>query len=160
MAVRGWMPLQTYDNEAAVRQMVQQQRNLLIPTELIPVCPLCGKPMTMNLRSDNDLVEDDGWHAASARYEQFLQHHGESHILYLELGVGGGNTPGIIKYPFWKMTQQNPEATYACINFGEAIAPHEIKQQSVSTLKQRPVLKRENYHNIEQNINFFVPSSF
>lgn len=120
----------TYDNEAAVRQMVQQQRNLLIPTELIPVCPLCGKPMTMNLRSDNDFVEDDGWHAASVRYEQFLQHHGESHILYLELGVGG-NTPGIIKYPFWKMTQKNPKATYACINLGEAIAPHEIESQSI-----------------------------
>lgn len=120
----------TYDNESAVRQMVEEQRNLLIPTELIPHCPLCGKPMTMNLRSDHDFVEDEGWHAASARYDQFLQSHSGLHVLYLELGVGS-NTPVIIKYPFWRMTNQNPNATYACINMGESVAPQEITGRSI-----------------------------
>lgn len=41
------------------------------------------------------------------------------------------NTPVIIKYPFWKMTRQNPEAVYACINYGDAAAPREIREQSV-----------------------------
>lgn len=120
----------TYDNEATVRKMVKEQHNLLIPTELIPRCPLCGKPMTMNLRSDNDFVEDEGWHTASARYEQFLQNHSGLHVLYLELGVGS-NTPVIVKYPFWVMTNQNPHAIYVSINLGEAIAPKGIVERSI-----------------------------
>ncbi len=51
-------------------------------------------------------------------------------VLYLELGVGY-NTPVIIKYPFWKMTAENPKAMYACVNFGEASAPSEIASQSI-----------------------------
>ncbi|SCJ24877.1 Uncharacterised protein [uncultured Roseburia sp.] len=41
------------------------------------------------------------------------------------------NTPVIIKYPFWQMTVSNPKATYACVNFGEAVCPNEIKEQSI-----------------------------
>lgn len=52
------------------------------------------------------------------------------HILFLELGVGV-NTPVIIKYPFWQMTAQNPEAVYVCINYGEAITPKGIEEQSI-----------------------------
>ncbi len=100
-----------------------------IPTELAPHCPVCGAPMSMNLRADDTFVEDDGWHAAR-RYEDFLRRHEGEHILFLELGVGG-NTPGIIKYPFWRMTYQNPEAVYACVNLGEAWAPREIRERSI-----------------------------
>ena len=120
----------TYDNEAAVRQMLSEQRDMKIPTELIPHCPVCGAPMTMNLRCDGSFVEDDGWHEAAGRYEEFVQSHEGMHILYLELGVGA-NTPGIIKYPFWQMTHQNPEAVYACVNYGDAAAPGEIAERSV-----------------------------
>lgn len=120
----------TYDNETAVRQMVTQQHDLRIPTELVPRCPLCGKPMTVNLRCDNSFVEDDGWHQARARYEEFLRRHKNLRMLYLELGVGS-NTPVIIKYPFWRLTAQNPNATYACINLGEAAAPKEIETQAI-----------------------------
>ena len=120
----------TYDNEAAVRQMAAQQRDMRIPTELLPRCPVCGKPMRMNLRSDDRFVEDAGWHAAAARYEAFVQAHATGHVLYLELGVGG-NTPGIIKYPFWRMAYANPDAVYACVNRGEAWAPREIADRSV-----------------------------
>ena len=121
---------QTYDNEAKVKDMIEFQEDMKIPTELIPKCPKCGKPMTMNLRSDDKFVEDEGWHRAAERYDDFLRKHEGQHILFLELGVGY-NTPVIIKYPFWKMTAKNPNAVYACLNFGEAYAPDEIKEQSV-----------------------------
>ena len=120
----------TYDNEAAVRQMLSGQRDMRIPSELIPRCPVCGAPMTMNLRCDGTFVEDDGWHEAAGRYEKFVQSHAGTHILYLELGVGA-NTPAIIKYPFWRMTYQNPKAVYACVNYGEAYAPKEIMDRSI-----------------------------
>ena len=109
--------------------MMERQRDMKIPRELLPKCPHCGKPMTMNLRSDNRFVEDEGWHVAAARYSDFIRTH-TGRVLYLELGVGY-NTPVIIKYPFWQMTAQNPRATYACINYGEAVCPTEIEGQSV-----------------------------
>ena len=120
----------TYDNEEAVRQMVAGQRDMRIPTKLVPRCPVCGKPMAMNLRSDNTFVEDEGWHRAAGRYHDFLRRHDGLKVLFLELGVGA-NTPAIIKYPFWKMTYANPNASYACINFGEAFATPEIRGRSI-----------------------------
>lgn len=120
----------TYENEDVVRQMVEQQKNMKIPSGLIPRCPRCGKPMAMNLRCDGTFVEDEGWHLAANRYNGFIRRHEGLHVLYLELGVGG-NTPSIIKYPFWRMTAENPKARYACVNFGEAMCPREIKGQSV-----------------------------
>ena len=113
---------ETIDNEDAVRRMLAEQKDMRIPTELLPVCPRCGKPLTMNLRSDDKFVEDEGWHEAAERYQLFLRRHRNMRVLFLELGVGY-NTPGIIKYPFWQMTAQNPNAVYACINNGEAVCP-------------------------------------
>lgn len=121
---------ETFDNEKTIRQMMEQQANMRIPSELLPVCPHCGKPMTMNLRSDDKFVEDEGWHRAAERYENFLRTRRNGRILFLELGVGY-NTPVIIKYPFWHMTAQNEAATYACINYGEAACPAEIERQSI-----------------------------
>ena len=120
----------TYDNEEIVRAMFEQQKDMRIPTELIPYCPVCGKPMSMNLRADDTFVEDDGWHKAAEHYDDFLRCHEGLHILFLELGVGM-NTPVIIKYPFWQMTYANQKAVYACLNFGEAYAPNEIREQSI-----------------------------
>ena len=124
----------TYDNEAAIRKMAEAQGfpitvqglelpngislSMTVPTELVPHCPVCGAPMSMNLRVDDTFVEDEGWHRAAGRYKDFLRRHTGTHILYLELGVGG-NTPGIIKYPFWQMTYQNPKAVYACVKLSE-----------------------------------------
>lgn len=120
----------TYDNEAAVRQMIEYQQDMMIPSGLIPKCPKCGRPMTMNLRSDNTFVQDDGWYAAAARYERFIKQNSDAHVLFLELGVGG-NTPVIIKYPFMQMTYRNQNAIYACVNLGEAMTAKEIKSRSI-----------------------------
>ena len=121
---------ETFDNESIIRQMMERQRDMRIPSDLLPVCPHCGRPMTMNLRSDDKFVEDEGWHRAAERYENFLRTRRNRRILFLELGVGY-NTPGIIKYPFWRMTAENPQATYACVNYGEASCPEEIADRSI-----------------------------
>lgn len=120
----------TYDNEAAVRQMVQNQRDMKIPSALVPKCPVCGKPMTMNLRSDDKFAEDKGWHLACRRYERFIGENKNRKVLYLELGVGT-NTPAIIKYPFRRLTAQNKNARYVCVNTDMAYVPEEIKDRSL-----------------------------
>lgn len=137
----------TYDNEAWVMQAMEAQgfeRNkngffdvpmdkkllMRIPSELIPTCPDDGSAVTMNLRSDDSFVEDEGWKKAAKLYEQYLDQHETGEILYLELGVGG-NTPVIIKLPFWKMAMANPEAVYACLNYGEAYCPPQIEEQAI-----------------------------
>lgn len=137
----------TYDNEGTVRKMVLAQGYTIaengellppkdgeplmrVPAELIPRCPVCHRPMSMNLRADNTFVQDSGWEQAAERYQAFLAKHQKSRVLYLELGVGY-NTPAIIKYPFWRLTYRNPKAVYACINYGQADVPREIKKRSI-----------------------------
>lgn len=120
----------TYDNEKQVREMLARQKDMEIPSALVPRCPVCGKPMSMNLRSDNTFVEDEGWHAACARYEAFIAENAGKKVLFLELGVGM-NTPGIVKHPFWQMTYRNKNARYACVNLEGAYAPEEIRERSV-----------------------------
>ncbi len=137
---------ETFDNEKTVRAMVEAQGfavadgvltpptdgtpTMTVPSELLPGCPHCGRPMTMNLRCDNKFAEDEGWHAAAERYENFLRTRDGQKILFLELSVGY-NTPVIIKYPFLRMTAGNPKATYACINMGQASALREIEERSI-----------------------------
>ena len=121
---------ETFDNKDSIIEMFKQQKDMKIPTELLPVCPHCGKPLTMNLRSDDKFVEDKGWHRATERYQNFLRTRAGGKILFFELGVGY-NTPVIIKYPFWQMTAKNPNATYACINNDQAICPTEIQHKSI-----------------------------
>ena len=121
----------TYDNEETVRRMVAEQKNRRVPTELLPRCPVCGEPMEMNLRSDDSFVEDEGWQEAAVRYRGWLSQHRTGRMLYLELGVGM-NTPGIIKYPFWRMAAENPDAMFATVNLGEAFAPKELASRSVA----------------------------
>ena len=137
---------ETFDNEKTVRAMVEAQGftvadgvltpptdgtpTMAVPSELLPGCPHCGRPMTMNLRCDDKFAEDEGWHAAAERYENFLRTRDGQKILFLELGVGY-NTPVIIKYPFFRMTAGNPKATYACINMGQASTLREIEERSI-----------------------------
>ena len=120
----------TYDNEESILRMYAKQKNMKIPTSLIPRCPICGRAMSMNLRADNTFVQDEGWYEAQARYENFISNHKNDRVLYLELGVGN-NTPIIIKYPFWNYTNLNPKAIYACVNFNEPYCPPQIENRSI-----------------------------
>lgn len=121
---------ETFDNEKQILKMYNSQKNMKIPTELIPKCPNCGKEMTTNLRCDDKFVEDEGWRSAAQRYNDFIRTRAGQKILFLELGVGY-NTPAIIKYPFWKMTAENKNATYCLINYGQSYCPDEIKSRAV-----------------------------
>ena len=138
---------ETYDNAVMVAAMIRAQGYefgkegelalpegvrpaMAVPSELVPYCPRCGKPMSMNLRADDTFVEDEGWHRAAERYSEFLRRHRNMRVLFLELAVGY-NTPGIVKFSFWRMTAENPWAVYACVNLGEAKAPREIANRSI-----------------------------
>ena len=120
----------TYDNEEQILKMVREQKNNLIPSSLVPKCPVCGRRMETNLRVDDRFVEDDGWHKAKDNYSKFLNDNKDKKILFLELGVGF-NTPGIIKIPFMQMTYQFKNANYVCINKGDNYVPSEIKDRSL-----------------------------
>ena len=120
----------TYDNEELIRRMVRRQKNRRIPTELIPHCPHCGRPMTMNLRMDDRFVQDEGWYLAKERCETFFREHKDHKILLLDLGTGM-NTPGIIKFPFWRMAMEWPHAVYACVNLNETWMPQTIREKSI-----------------------------
>ncbi|MBQ3751419.1 MAG: Sir2 silent information regulator family NAD-dependent deacetylase [Bacteroidales bacterium] len=120
----------TYDNEEIVKRMIAEQMDMRIPSELIPRCPVCGGPMKVNLRADETFVEDEGWHAASERYTEFIRRHKDGKVLFLDLG-SGGNTPVIFKIPFIRWTMQNPNATYATVNLGEAFTVDQIADRSI-----------------------------
>ena len=120
----------TYDNEISIRKMLEEQKDMRVSAELIPYCPICGKPMTMNLHCDATFVQDDGWYRASQRYKEFLEQHKDLRVLFLELGVGM-NKPAIIKFPFWHLANEWENGAYACINLGEAYAPEEIEAKSI-----------------------------
>ena len=120
----------TWDNEEQVREMVEKQKDMRIPTELIPRCPNCGRLMTTNLRADDKFVEDEGWYEAAKRYDAFTEKIRGKRLLLLELGVGM-NTPGIIKIPFLKMAMNDDNVTYACIGIDDVWIPDEIKNRSI-----------------------------
>ena len=138
---------QTWDNEEIIRGMILAQgfeigeghelilpegkaAAMTVPSGLLPVCPNCGRPLTMNLRSDSTFAEDAGWQAAAAEYESWVTAHQEKKVVWLEIGVGY-NTPGIIKYNFWQQVYQNEQAAYVCLNYEEQPVPEEIRNRSV-----------------------------
>lgn len=120
-----------YDNKEIILNMVKQQKNMKVPDELIPFCPVCSRPLLPNLRADNTFVEDDGWHKAKDRFLTFSERYMNSKIMYLELGVGY-NTPGIIKYFFWKRAAENKNSLFVTVNLYDDYYPEDIKDRTFS----------------------------
>ncbi len=120
----------TYDNEQMVMQMIAQQHDCRIPTELIPRCPVCHKEMSTNLRSDDTFVQDEGWNEHCNAYVHFVDKM-KGTVVLIEIGVGY-NTPGIIKYPFERLVYQNRNYHLIRINKDYPEVYDEIKKKSVS----------------------------
>ncbi len=121
----------TYDNEKIINEMVLKEKNHKIPENLVPRCPVCGKEMETNLRSDDNFVEDEGWRKALNNYQNYMKEAKNKKVLLFELGVGY-NTPVIIKYPFWRFTKENKNAFYVSVNLDDDYVPTEIKERSIS----------------------------
>ena len=120
----------TYDAKDLFRKMDKARRDCLIPSELVPKCPVCGGNMAMNLRCDNYFVEDEAWHEAADRYAGFLEQNKDKKVVLLELGVGF-NTPIIIRFPFEKMVRENSSYSLIRLNMDEAVVPESFGERAI-----------------------------
>lgn len=120
----------TYDAEELFRKMDAEQKGCLIPSELVPICPVCGGKMAMNLRCDQYFVEDEEWHEAADRYAGFLSENRNKKVVLLELGVGF-NTPVIIRFPFEKMMREQESYALIRLNKEEAVVPESFGKRAV-----------------------------
>ena len=120
----------TYDAKDLFRKMDKARRDCLIPSELVPKCPVCGGNMAMNLRCDNYFVEDEAWHEAADRYAGFLEQNKDKKVVLLELGVGF-NTPIIIRFPFEKMVRENSSYSLIRMNMDEAVVPESFGKRAI-----------------------------
>lgn len=126
----------TYNAVKLFKQMDQARKNYQIPTYMVPKCPICGGPMTMNLRCDQYFVQDEAWYQAEKRFGDFLNEalKSQKNLLLLELGVGF-NTPTIIRFPFEKLVKENKQVNLIRLNLNEAVIPESIEQQAVGINK-------------------------
>ena len=120
----------TYDAKDLFRKMDKARRDCLIPSELVPKCPVCGGNMAMNLRCDNYFVEDEAWHEAADRYADFMEQNKDKKVVLLELGVGF-NTPIIIRFPFEKMVRENSSYSLIRMNMDEAVVPESFGKRAI-----------------------------
>lgn len=120
-----------YDNIELVNKMIEQtDSNLKIPSNLIPVCPVCGEKMEVNLRKDAYFVQDDNWYTQNKAYENFIDDIRDKKVVLLELGVGF-NTPIIIRFPFEQMTLQNEKWNLVRINKDNVVNWFDIEDKSI-----------------------------
>lgn len=115
----------TYDAVELFRKMNAARQDCKIPSRLVPRCPVCGGPMTMNLRCDQYFTEDENWRAGAENYSSFLERMGEKNLVLLEMGIGF-NTPGIIRFPFEKMAGENRYWSLIRLNVSEAAVPESL----------------------------------
>ena len=120
-----------YDNEEQVREWVENTVDCRIPTALVPKCPVCGADMETNLRVDNLFVEDGKWHDMNRKYAEFINKIQGKKVVFLEIGVGY-NTPAIIRFPFERMTLDNPDATLVRLNLDYPQATRENADKTIS----------------------------
>lgn len=118
-------------NEEMIKEMLKSINNEnKIAENTIPRCPHCGNFLIPNLRCDEKFVEIP--HMKNIKnYEDFIRKNANKNIVFLEMGVGY-NTPGIIRYPFEKITYKFEKVKLIRINKGMAEVPKEISDKSIS----------------------------
>ena len=121
----------TYDDTQTVREINAHAHGMTVDPRYVPVCPVCGGTMDVNLRINSFFVEDEHWHQAAERYEDFVNRHIGSRMALLELGVGM-NTPGIIRYPFERIVYTDREATLIRLNDSWPQGAREIADRTIS----------------------------
>ena len=121
---------ETYDAEEMFRKMDASRKDCLIPSYLVPKCPVCGGNMDMNLRCDNFFVEDEEWHESADRYAEFLEQNRNRNVVLFELGVGF-NTPVIIRFPFEKMLREHSSYCLIRLNKDEAVVPKSFGKRAI-----------------------------
>ena len=121
-----------YDARELFRQMDAARKDCLIPSDMVPKCPVCGGRMNMNLRIDQYFVQDEEWYMAEKRFGAFLSEAISSgrKICLLELGVGF-NTPTSIRFPFEKLTRENEQISLLRLNLNEAVIPEHLGARAV-----------------------------
>ena len=119
-----------YDATDLVKEMINKTKDCKIPTELVPVCPVCGEKMEVNVRIDANFVQDENWYKQDKRYGEFLDKSQDKNLLLLEIGVGF-NTPGIIRFPFEQMVYNNVNTHLVRINKDYAFASKEIEDKTI-----------------------------
>lgn len=120
----------TYDDIGMMNQMHQARKNCLIPSYMVPKCPVCGGPMNMNLRCDQYFVEDDAWHRAEYRFGEFLGKCQNEKTVLLELGIGF-NSPAIVRFPFEKLARTKKNLSLIRLNLNEAIVPEGLGNRAI-----------------------------
>ena len=120
-----------YNNKELVEKWLRNTKNCKIPSDLVMKCPVCGGNMDMNLRKDANFVQDENWYRQSKKYEDFLSRSKGKNMVLLEIGVGF-NTPGIIKFPFERMTAISEKTTLIRINKDYPNPMLEIKNKTIS----------------------------
>lgn len=120
-----------YNNRDLVEKWLQNTKDCEIPSNLIIKCPVCGGNMDMNLRKDENFVQDEHWYEMSQRYDEFLNKIQNKNVVLLEIGVGF-NTPGIIRFPFEQMTANNVKTTLIRINKDYPLPMLEIRNRTIS----------------------------
>ena len=120
-----------YDDTELVNRMIEETDcNLKIPTNLVPICPVCKERMEVNLRKDAYFVQDENWYKQSKAYEDFVNNAKDKKVILLELGVGF-NTPIIIRFPFEQMTMQNKNWNLVRINKDNVMTWNDIEEKSI-----------------------------
>lgn len=120
----------TYDDIIMINQMNQARKDCMIPSYMVPRCPVCGGPMNMNLRCDQFFVEDEAWHKSEEHFGDFLEECYNGKVALLELGIGF-NTPTIIRFPFEKLTRKNKNMRLIRLNLNEAIISESLGDRAV-----------------------------
>ncbi len=121
-----------YSDKETVEKINQHSHELTVDPQYVPVCPVCGGNMDVNVRKNQFFVQDENWDKAAERYEKFMTRYADKgNVVLLELGVGF-NTPTIIRYPFEQITYLNPNATLIRLNSEYPHGPKETAARTIS----------------------------